>query len=239
VRWPRTRLPHTHTLLHTLMATCASAFGQTATTTSLVVNSGGNQVSTVSAASMITLTASVAAASATVKQGQVIFCDATALYCTDIHLLGTVQLNNSGKAQMYLRPRVGSYSYKAIFLGTPKTAVPYAGSVSSSSSLTVTGQAPTGTTIAQSGSSGDYTLTATALGFAKSPTLPTPTGSISFVDTTNNNSSLGMASLTPVSGPGWINIINPIVGNEPGAVVAGDFNRPERDQHRDVYRDRY
>ncbi|MGO9404708.1 MAG: FG-GAP repeat domain-containing protein [Terriglobales bacterium] len=174
---------------------------------------------------MITLTATVAAEETAVEQGQVSFCDATAKYCTDIHLLGTTQLNSSGIAQMYLRPGAGSYSYKAIFLGTPNATVPYAGSTSSSSSLTVTGLAATATTITQSGVSGNYSLTSSVFGFAKSQTLAAPTGSVSFIDTTTNNSSLGMDSLTSVSGPGWVNVSNPTVGSLPGDLVAGDFNK--------------
>jgi hypothetical protein len=72
------------------------------------------------------------AGSTAVKQGQVSFCDATASHCTDINLLGTAQSNSAGKAEFYLRPGVGSYSYsyKAEFRGTAKGVVPYAGSVS-------------------------------------------------------------------------------------------------------------
>jgi trimeric autotransporter adhesin len=211
-------------LIGGILATCVSASGQTATTTSLTVTSGGNPVSSVTAGSMITLSASVTAGSTAVKQGQVNFCDATAVYCTDIDLLGAAQLNSSGKAQLHLRPGAGSFSYKAIFLGTSKTAVPYAGSVSSSSSLTVTGQFPTATIITQSGPASDYTLTASVLGFAKSQTSPTPTGSASFVDTTTSNSVIGTASLSTVSGPAWVNVSNPTAGNLPSNVVAGDFN---------------
>ncbi len=207
-----------------IIPACVSASGQTATTTSLTVTSGGNPVSSVTAGSMITLSASVTAGSTAVKQGQVNFCDATAVHCTDIHLLGAAQLNSIGKAQLHLRPGVGTLSYKAIFLGTSKTAVPYAGSVSSSSSLIVTGQSPTATIITQSGPSNDYTLTASVLGFAKSQTLPTPTGSVSFVDTTTSNSVIGTASLSPVSGPAWVNVSNPTAGNLAANVVAGDFN---------------
>jgi hypothetical protein len=211
-------------LLTGVVAVHASALGQTATTTSLVVTSGGNSVSSVSAGSMITLTASVTTGANSIKQGQVNFCDATAAFCTDVHLLGTAQLNSSGKAQLNLRPGAGSYSYKVIFPGTPKTTVPYAASVSNSSSLVVTGLASTATTIMQSGSSGDYTLTANVFGFAKSPTLPTPSGTVSFLDTTTNSSSVGTANLTSVSGSAWINIGNPAVGNGPSSIVTADFN---------------
>jgi trimeric autotransporter adhesin len=220
---PRLRF-HTFVIVWLTLATCVSTFGVTTTTTSLTLTSSGNQVSSVSSGTTITLTASVVAGSTAVEQGQVSFCDATSAYCTDIHLLGTAQLDSSGKAQLQLRPGPGSYSYKAIFLGTPKATIRYSGSVSSSYSLTVAGEATTATTITQGGSSANYTLTASVFGFTKSPTLPNPTGSVAFLDTTTNNSSLGMANLNPVGGLGWVNIGNADVGNEPGAVVTGDFN---------------
>jgi len=207
-----------------VVATCASVLGQTATAISLTVTSDGKAVTSVSVGSLITITALVTAGSTAVTHGQVNFCDATSTYCTDVHLLGSAQLNSSGQAQMHLRPGVGNYSYKAMFLGTPKTTVPYAASASGSSALTVTGQARTATTIEQSGPSGDYTLTATVFGFAKSQALPKPSGTVSFVDTTTSNSLLGTASLTQVSGLGWVNISNPTAGNLPANVVAGDFN---------------
>src|SRR5215469_5705269 len=67
----------------------SSAFALTTTTTSLVITSGGIVVTSVKAGSLVTLTATVAAGSTKVKQGQVNFCDATAPYCTDIHILAT------------------------------------------------------------------------------------------------------------------------------------------------------
>jgi hypothetical protein len=167
---------------------------------------------------IITLTASVSSGSTVIKQGQVNFCDATVTYCTDIHLLGTSQITSSGVAKLSLRPATGSYSYKAVFLGTPKTAVPYSASASS------IGKVATATTIAQSGTSGDYALTASVLGFTTSQALAAPGGTVSFLDTTTNNSVLDMASLNPVGGPAWVNANNPAVGNTPGDIVTGDFN---------------
>ena len=57
------------------------------TITTLSVTSGGNAVTTVAQGSVVTLTATVMAASTPVTPGQVNFCDATAKFCTDIHLL--------------------------------------------------------------------------------------------------------------------------------------------------------
>src|SRR5271169_1272885 len=207
-----------------IVATCLSALAQTATTTSLTLTSGGNSITSINAGTMITLTASVAAGSTVIKQGQVNFCDATATYCTDVHLLGTSQITSSGVAKFNLRPATGSYSYKAVFLGTPKTVVRYSRSASSSANLTVTGKVATATAIAQSGTSGDYTLTASVLGFTNSQALPTPGGNVSFLDTTTNNSVLDMTSLNPAAGPGWVNESSPAIGHTPGSIVTGDFN---------------
>jgi FG-GAP-like repeat/Bacterial Ig-like domain (group 3)/Chitobiase/beta-hexosaminidase C-terminal domain len=201
------------------------ALGQTTTTTSLVLTSGGNAVTTVSAGSQVTLTATVVAGTTPLKQGQVNFCDAAAAQCSDVHVLGTSQLNSLGKAILNLRPGTGSYSYKAEFSGTPKGTAAYRGSVSSTLALTVTGIIPSVATIVQSGNPGDYTLIGSALGFTKSSTIGPPTGTISLLDTTTNNTVLGTGTLAPSGpGPAWVNVSNPAVGNLPGTIVAGDFN---------------
>ena len=211
-------------LLWITAGTSLFVLAQTATTTSLSLTSGSNSVTSVTAGTMITLTASVAAGATTIKQGQVNFCDADATYCTDIHLLGTSQITSSGVAKFHLRPAPGHYSYRAIFVGTPKTAIPYAASASRAAALTVTGKAATATTIVQSGTSPDYTLTASVLGFTGSQALPVPGGSASFIDTSTSNSVLGMATLSPVSQPVWVNASNPAVGSRPSTIITGDFD---------------
>jgi hypothetical protein len=62
---------------------------------------------------VVTLTATVQAGATTLNLGQVNFCDATAASCTDIHLVGTVQLTSAGTAVLRFRPGPGSHSYKA------------------------------------------------------------------------------------------------------------------------------
>ena len=81
---------------------------------------------------MVTLTATVQAGAAALTVGQVNFCDATAASCTDIHLVGTVQLTSAGTAVLRFRPGPGSHSYKALFLGT------LAGAASSSAAVGLT-----------------------------------------------------------------------------------------------------
>jgi trimeric autotransporter adhesin len=110
-----------------------------ATATALAFTSAGNAVTTVTSGALVTLTATVTAGSTAVAPGQINFCDATAKYCTDIHLLGTAQLTSAGTAALNLRPGIGSHSYRAVFVGTKANAA----STSTAAALTVTGVYPT------------------------------------------------------------------------------------------------
>src|SRR5271154_4151461 len=92
------------------------------TITTLSVTSRGNAVATVAPGSVVTLTATVTVGGSPTTPGQVNFCDATAKYCTDIHLLGTAQLTANGTAALKSRPGVGSHSYQAVFLGNGSNA---------------------------------------------------------------------------------------------------------------------
>ena len=164
------------------------------TTTSLTVTSGGSAVTSVAAGTVVTLTATVVSGSTPVNPGKIRFCDASAKHCEDSALLATAQLTAPGTATYKFRPGIGSHSYQAVFVGTNS----YATSISTKTSLTVGGGSsgglyPTATTIASSGSIGNYTLTATVVGTG-SNTL-SPTGDVSFLDTTNGNASLGTAAL--------------------------------------------
>ena len=190
----------------------------TATTTTLAVTSGGSAVTTVTSGSVVTLTATVMAGTTPVTTGQVKFCDAKAAHCEDIHIVGTAQLTKAGTATFKFRPGVGSHSYKAVFVGTRSDA----GSASATAALTVTltGLYPTVTTIAQSGSVGNYTLTATVEGVGPLA----PTGTVSFLDTSNGNSLLGSATLGAGAGLGFLNFSNSATGSYPASIAVGDFN---------------
>ncbi len=318
------------------------------TATTLAVTSGGTAVTTVPSGTAVTLTATVTIATgAPVTPGLVTFCDATAPVCENSAILGTGQLTAAGTAALKFVPGIGSHSYKAIFAGTAANAT----STSAAQPLTVTGTGtyPTATTIAASGTPGNYTLTGTVVGtrsaYAQTsvfvipnqpwidtgisvtagqsltitatgetdwytggcpagqsctngpngsnppnpctgvgviaPNLvcysligrigtngtpfqvgaslniaslpatgelylsvndgyfadntlgwtafvnvgPTPTGKVNFLDTTNGNTSLGMAALgTATLGLSFVNSANPAVGNDPNAVATGDFN---------------
>jgi hypothetical protein len=79
------------------------------------------------------------------------------------------------------------------------------------------------TTITQSGSAGNYSLTATVSGNANGNVAPT--GSVSFQDTTNANYVLATAQLgVGASGLGLLDKSTTTVGNYPEAIVTADFN---------------
>jgi len=201
-----------------LLAGLPAGAAGTATTTTLAVTSGGSAVTTVTSGSVVTLTATVMAGTTPVNPGQVKFCDATAAYCEDIHILGWRQLTSTGTAVLKFRPGVGSHSYKAVFVGTKSDA----GSASGTAALTVThtGLYATETTITLSGLPGNYTLTATVGGTG--PLVPT--GTVSFLDTSNGNALLGSATLGAGAGINFLNSSNPATGAGPRAIAVGDFN---------------
>jgi hypothetical protein len=135
----------------TLCLCCTSAWASPqTTTTTLAITVAGTPVSTVARQTVIALTATVVSGSTPVTTGLVKFCDATATYCEDIHILGTAQLTSAGVATFKFVPGVGSRSYKAVFAGTNS----YVTSNSTTSALTVTGLYPTVTAITSSGSPG-------------------------------------------------------------------------------------
>jgi hypothetical protein len=196
-----------------------------ATDTSLTIASGGNTLTSgesLASGSVVTLTATVMAGTTPVIVGQVNFCDASATYCTDIHLLGAAQLTSAGTAVYKFRPGVGSHSYKAVFVGTPNGALACAGSTSSTVTLTTTAIGwPTNTTIANSGGATNPILTATVSGAAGAAL----SGTVSFLDSSNGNALLGTATLAAVSASlNFMNISNPAAGIFPYQVVSADFN---------------
>jgi hypothetical protein len=187
--------------------------------TTLAITSGGSSATTVAAGSVVTLTAMVRSGAAGVVPGQVNFCDATAAFCDALHRIGLAQLNSSGAAVISFMPGIGSHSYKAAFLGTTNNAP----SASAGVPLSVTGKFATSTKIAQSGSVGNYTLTATTVGLA--PASIPPTGAVSFLDQTNSNLLLGSANLG--NSTAAVNLLSssaPATGREPVFIATGDFN---------------
>jgi trimeric autotransporter adhesin len=195
------------------------AWASTTTTTALAMTSGGSVATTVTSGSVVTLTATVTGGGTAVVPGQVNFCDAAAKYCTDIHLLGTAQLTGNGTATLKFRPGIGSHSYKAVFPGTTSAAAS-ASTVAALKVTAIAGIQPSTTSITSSATTpGTYTLTANVSGNAD----VVPTGSVSFVDTSNANAVLGTASLTPGTGALFFSSSS-IFFEQPRQLVAGDFN---------------
>jgi FG-GAP-like repeat/Chitobiase/beta-hexosaminidase C-terminal domain/Bacterial Ig-like domain (group 3) len=201
-----------------------------ATGTALAVTAGGVAVSTTPANTVVTLTATVTAGGGPVASGQVNFCDATALSCTDIHLIGSAQLTSAGTAVYRFVPGSGSHQYKAVFL---ESAV---GVTSSSPTATLVVQAPafvpvpTTTTIAQSGPVANYTLTATVASVGGTQPM---TGNVSFEDTSNSNGVLTTAQLgAGTASIAWVPTFT-VTQTNPGGLqfAGGDFNG---DGHADV-----
>jgi trimeric autotransporter adhesin len=206
-------------LLLNLFCLIPMALGQTATTTTLAITSGGTAVAMVPAGSPVTLTATVTANGTPVRPGQVNFCDATAPHCTDIHILATAQLTAAGIATMKFFPGIGSHSYRAVFLGTTSKAV----SSSTVSPLAVPGTFTTTTTISSIGNPGNYSLTATVIGSGGSTP---PAGTVSFLDTSNTNYVLQTAPLVPgMPGVSFVNSSASATNPFPQSVGVADFNK--------------
>jgi hypothetical protein len=163
----------------------------------------------------VTLTASVVPVTA----GTVTFCNASATYCEDAAIIGTAQLV-AGTATITIIPAIGMHTYKAIFSATATAAA----STSTTQTLAVTGPLyPTTTTIAASGNSSGYGLTATVTGVAGNP--PLLSGTVSFQDTSNGNYVLGTASLaTPSFTQSFAQPIIIGAGDNAAVAVAADFN---------------
>lgn len=193
--------------------------GSNPTTTTLNISSGS-----VGAGTAITLTATVTGLNSPVTRGQVTFCDATAAHCDGSAVFGVAQVTSNSTAAIKLILAVGSYSIEALYAGAPN-----AGGIGPSSSspqaVTVTGAANYGSSaaIAASGSVGNYTLTGTVTAFGKTEA----SGTVSFLDASNGNAVVGIATLDAAT---HANVVNPAPGSplttEPQVqyVVSGDFN---------------
>ncbi|AFL88429.1 FG-GAP repeat protein [Terriglobus roseus DSM 18391] len=196
----------------------SNAVTPTATATTLAARAGGSVVSSVVSGTVVTLSATVLAGSTPVTTGQVKFCDTAGISCVDSYLLGTAQLTSTGTASLRLRTGIGAHTYKAVFTGT-------AASITSASpvvAVQVTGTHSTVTTLTQTGVAGNYTLAATVAGTGSSVA---PTGSVSLVDTTNNNALLGTGVLgSATSAQTFASHVTYATGDSPIASVTADFN---------------
>jgi len=96
--------------------------------------------------------------------------------------------------------------------------------VSATYTIVTTGLASTTTSITQSGSPGNYTLTATVVGAGTLSAAPT--GTVSFLDTSNGDAVVATATLGggTLGGLTWTNTQTPATEPAPQSIVVGDFN---------------
>ena len=189
---------------------------ETITSTTLAITAAGTPVTTVSLGTPVTATATVNAGSSPVSAGQVYLCDTGVVYCDAVHQLATAQLN-SGNAVFRFVPGIGAHTYKAVFVSTTANA----NSTSAASPLTVTASLPTATKLSQSGTTGNYTLTATVTGQGR----VAPTGNVSFVDTSSGNAVLASSAAASSSTTLTESVAQTIpVGSSPTYMVSADFN---------------
>ena len=176
------------------------------TTTVLNVSPG-----TSIAGTAVTLTATVSSEGHPVSPGLVLFCDAAAPHCTDIHILGQAQLTRSGIATVKLRLGIGEHNVKSEFRGTNV----YAPSNSSAQVLAVTGRYETSTDLFVD----QQTFYARVTSGGTSPFM----GTVSFLDATNRNISVASAPL------GRASLKRPVravygVSTYPASIAIADFN---------------
>jgi hypothetical protein len=193
-----------------------------ATSTTLSVTSRGSTVTSVIPGTAVLLAAHVRVGTTPLTAGEVNFCDASAPHCTDIHILGSAALDSSGIATFKFVPGPGTHSYQARFIEDGFGLA----SASNIASLKV-GPAPSPVysdtaAISLNGSPGDYSLTATVIGYGGPAS---PTGAVSFVDTSFGNNVLATAALgLGTAGTGWLISQTPAAGGNLVSEVPGDFN---------------
>ena len=175
--------------------------------------------SSVMVGSVTTLTATVSHYGTPVTTGSVTFCDA-AIGCSGPGVLGTAPLTQGGKATMKLVLGAGDYTLQAHFNGLGGAWA----CDSSARALSVAGNSSykSTTTIGQNGSV-YHTLTATVTALGRLA----PSGTVSFVDTSNGNLVLATASLDPATlSHSLIPSTGPslAVGARAYSAAAGDFN---------------
>ena len=178
-----------------------------------------------SSGAVITMTAQVSATEFTVAGGTVTFTDT---YNSVTEVLGTVQVQstNGNPGTAVLEVEVGGVGVHQFVANYGGTAV-FTTSSSSSQSVTFAGPYLTSTALASSGAAGNYTLTGTVSAFGP----VTPTGSVTFTDTTSNftlgtaplNASTLQTGFTPYTLYPIANMNNGQTGSTIGPAI-GDFN---------------
>jgi FG-GAP-like repeat/Bacterial Ig-like domain (group 3) len=197
-----------------------AAWATAATTTSLFTTPDNP-----SSGAVITMTAQVAATEFTVAGGTVTFTDT---YNSVTEVLGTVQVQstNGNPGTAILEVAVGGVGVHQFVANYGGTSV-FATSASTAQSVTFTGPYLTSTALTSAGTAGNYTLTGTVSAFGP----VSPTGSVTFTDTTSNftlgtaalNTSTLQTGFTPYTLYPVANMNNGQTGSTIGPAI-GDFN---------------
>ena len=214
-----------------------SALAQSAplvTTTQIRILSNGSQTTSVKANTPVQLQATITDSDNTeVTPGQVLFCDvangtvtkgimaACAVPIATAQTKGySIQTSNGtsnyGQAMVTIYPLAGNHGYEAVFLGNSHYKVS-----ASTAPLLVSGTAATATGLAVSGSSPQYTLTATVNTLGSNAA----TGSVAFNDTTIGE-ELGSVAPGKATSISSLTITSQPTVSDTGAcsIASGDFN---------------
>ena len=196
-------------LVSIAQASCAAV----TTTTILTVSPG----SSVTAGTVVTLTATVTNPTAVTKGG-VKFCNTSVPDCNSgIGLFGKAQLTRAGTATLKMKFGYGTYNIKAMFVPTTTDS----GSMSSTNVLNVTSSPiyASFTTLAAVGSAGNYILNGDVNVYGNQ----TLTGTVSLLDTTKGNIQVGSALLgAPTRSLAAATAY--ATGSGPWSVAVDDFN---------------
>jgi hypothetical protein len=191
----------------------APALAAAPTTTTLSVGPSNN----VTIGQVATLTAAVMNPSPVIR-GTVMFCNALIVHCGPGRgLYGTATLTSAGTAVLRTRLGAGIANVQALFIGTSANAA----STSLTNAIAVAGSPiyASSTTLNASGSAGSYTLSGTVTAFGGS-SFP---GALTFVDTSNSNAAVGLASLNTATSSLTTRVAY-TAGNNPIFIAEGDFN---------------
>ena len=177
----------------------------------------------VAAGTPITLTVTVPANGNNLHTGIVRICDlAVSSHCMHENKIGNAALTAAGTATFKFIPGPGVHNYVAMFLQQWH----YNTVTSAPTPVSVTPPAGTSTTsVTQSGTTGNYSLTAKIAASGVAGVLPT--GSVQFLDTSSNNLLLGTAPLASSAAGLAFSAATIATGTVSGSssVAVGDFNK--------------
>jgi hypothetical protein len=217
-------LPIAFVLLFTV-----SSFAQTPTSTKTLLFFSPS--TTVTAGTVLTVSATVDASGTPVHPGQVLFCNADAPRCEGSAILGQAQLPANGKASVHIRFGVGAYNIKAVFPGILHTSAqsPILRAASSSvpQLLTIKPKAVqtfpktfTLTMISASGGPSTYNFTGTVTAINGPP----PQGNVAFEDVTNGT-TIGTVPLTQGTKAVSLGYLGALSIMKNAEAASADFNR--------------